>query len=954
MEAAIRWSPHATQNTPRFIIVDVAGNRLRLCEIESFEDSKVRYKQVALRDKLPNFTAFDWSKTQESIVGLGSASGEAILVQIGAQKSTSSSQSDLIHSFPLKHQRKCNSIAFSTKNYLATGLDKVRNDFCMNVYDLNEGSLSPSTEPYKKLASSEAITSIKFFPSQPDTLIAGVSRQCVRIYDLRDSAGIGAAQFPTRQVHNVAIDPLDENYFVTAGPSGDPNVCVWDRRFASRVSPLTPGEGGPAGSILDLRPAIDNRMGSTIWTLRFSGTRRGCFGILSNTGEVKIIELAEYTAKPSPQTVPYNSFGGSPWLSQHYTKLTHSLRYPYYHEHQGQDPTARVIAYDFMVPSYPTYGDSVLALHPSREIGVLKIPTSSPQLDITAMDELISWNPGLSVVRALSTNLSVAEDLIKLRQKAASLKVQNGSSKTQTSANEHIMNLSSCERHELLLGLGSSETSDFGDYLKTLSTQRRRCREGYSLKCRRNKIILQDDPWLVELWDTIGRMEHLAEDDGMVADCLDLSYLGVTAITLETFEPESSLSRLVGTDSFSPAKFEAAVGSIIKLKGYPDFYGASTEKPKHRQLGLALCGWTFSEEIAREQSMELIDRGEYYKAIVLAVFKGYKSVSLDLLKYCVQQRLVENIGLGAVIACDSVNEEQRGMCEWMAEESEDPYLTALLAYFVSGDWSVIAKMTQLSLIDRVGIALKYLEDNPLKEFLEQETSHATACGDIEGIILTGLDEIAITLFENYIAKFDDLQTAVLALSFTNPRYSPKEEERFELWKETYLMQMQSWRTFLERTRFTAQHNEKSVARDGRILNPSSGRQLSIRCNNCQQSLTLNDDRIYIEGSEPPTTNTAGLTESKSRRGPLAASGLVCPKCGVHMPRCGICMMWLGSPDPAKPGGAAALAEEDPMGKFMTFCMTCTHGFHAGHARDWFAKHAMCPVPDCQCMCGLRH
>jgi hypothetical protein len=189
MDAAIRWSPHSTQQNPRFLIIDVAGNRLRLCEIDRFDKNKVQYKQLCLRDKLPNFTAFDWSKRDAHIVGLGSASGEAVVVQVDAERPNG----DFIHSFPIKHQRKCNTIAFSSKNHLATGLDRVRNDVCLNIYDLGAPNFASTSEPYRKLASSEAISSIKFFSGQPDTLVAGVSRQCVRLYDLRGQYNILAS-----------------------------------------------------------------------------------------------------------------------------------------------------------------------------------------------------------------------------------------------------------------------------------------------------------------------------------------------------------------------------------------------------------------------------------------------------------------------------------------------------------------------------------------------------------------------------------------------------------------------------------------------------------------------------------------------------------------------------------------------------------------------------------------
>lgn len=113
------------------------------------------------------------------------------------------------YSFPVRNQRYCNAVAFSAHGLLAAGLDRVRNDFCLNIWDINQrlmlgGPSSSSTsagagstsfsssfsnkgfaEPLRKLASSEPITSIKFFKDQPATLVTGVKGQFVRIYDLR-------------------------------------------------------------------------------------------------------------------------------------------------------------------------------------------------------------------------------------------------------------------------------------------------------------------------------------------------------------------------------------------------------------------------------------------------------------------------------------------------------------------------------------------------------------------------------------------------------------------------------------------------------------------------------------------------------------------------------------------------------------------------------------------------
>jgi len=137
--------------------------------------------------------------------------------------------------------------------------------------------------------------------------------------------------------------------------------------------------------------------------------------------------------------------------------------------------------------------------------------------------------------------------------------------------------------------------------------------------------------------------------------------------------------------------------------------------------------------------------------------------------------------------------------------------------------------------------------------------------------------------------------------------------------------------------------------DGKRLIEPPPRQVTLRCFHCQQSLARNDPNVKPVKNEGP----GGGPNSGAANTPSIALGTVCPKCGRPMPRCCICMLWLGTPDPTKPAGAAALEGEDPMARFVNFCMSCNHGSHAHHARDWFAKHQMCPVPDCNCLCARR-
>ena len=725
--------------------------------------------------------------------------------------------------------------------------------------------------------------------------------------------------------------------------------------------------------MLDFRPVVDNNQPkpTTIWSLRYSGTKKGTFGVLASTGEFKIIELAQHSHQPESDQSSKVGPHAQNWESQHYTKVSHNLRYPSSDDRNGlQDPN-HVVAYDFMSPGNPFSGISALALHPNRDIEVLKVPPPAPSINVTALEEV--YKDRTPIIKPSRREGTVAEDLIGLqnhtpgdnfdasvdprdtltgRLDRLNVETSHGSIPHETASH------SSHQMHEDLLTLAFPNAKlPLDDYLKVLQTQKRRCQEGYNLDCRKNKEIVANDRWLVDAWNLVERMEAHAWNDGMAAkEGLDLAYLGVTSIWSNELTMYDQ--RLVDPDSkTSESVFSETVSEICEKKEFPPFSGVATERPDNRQLCLSLCGWNLSKKGLRERCGLLVDEGQYYKAIVLAVFQGYKEVALDILKETVQAKQIENIGLGAVIACDSVNEDQRHLCSWMADMTDEPYLKGLLAYFISGDWNTVVEMEQLSLPDRVGVALKYLSDDKLSHFLRVCTQETVAYGNIEGLLLTGLTNRAMDLFEHYISKFGDLQSAVLILSRACPLYI--QDARWALWKEIYLNQMQVWRTFLERTKYIKDHNLKSVSRDGLTTTKPSSPSVSLRCHNCQQNLALRRDprtsRSYLVPSAPShhhQPSTSRPMRPPRPKGSTTSPSLACPNCNAQMPRCGLCMMWLGSPDPSKVGAAQSLKEEDMEARLMVFCMNCTHGFHGHHARDWFARHAMCPVPDCQCMCGL--
>lgn len=726
------------------------------------------------------------------------------------------------------------------------------------------------------------------------------------------------------------------------------------------------------GAVLEFKPIVDNSQPASIWSLRYSGTKRGTFGVLANTGEFKVLELAQHSHRLETLKSSTDTAMARAWSSQHYTRVSHNLRHPWHSKDFPQKQKDRIMAYDFMTTGSPLHGQCALALRANREVEVLKVPPPAPRINVSALEEI--YKDRTTIARPRSRHGTVAEDLNEIQSEALSRKAGLGPAHLSESVEE--LNLkdpqrSSAGMREDVLSLAYPEDKlPLADYLAFLQSSKRRCQEGYSLGCAQNRTIVSNDPWLADVWTFVERMDTHAWGDGMVGNGLELNYLGIESIWANDLEMYDD--RRIDPDAkTSQDMFRDAVKEIVEAKEFPPFEGVQTSLPENRQLCLSLCGWPLDKKGVQDNCENLIADGEVLKAIVLAVFQDHKDIALFLLRTALQQGKLpqDHIGLGAVIACASpssgVPAEQREACAWMADMTQDPYLKSLLTYFITGDWTAVVDTPSLSLPDRVAVALKYLSDTALSQFLSATTASHIRDGSISGLLLTGLTTRALDLLQVHIASHpSELQTAVLLLSRACPLYI--QDPRWYLWKDIYLEQMQVWRTFLERTRYTKEHNARSVTRDGSAKNKPTQPSIAIRCAQCQQNLALRKEQrstksrlVPVTGApyhtQHPSNPKSALLHSKpgsAGKHSTSSPALACPNCGAQMPRCGLCMMWLGSPDPAKPGGAETLKGEDLESRLMVFCMNCTHGFHGHHARDWFARHAMCPVPDCGCMCGL--
>jgi WD repeat-containing protein mio len=1041
METAVRWSQNSSEGNERFLYVDVAGKSLRLCRVQRWRNGIVEYQTISTHTKVPSFRAFDWSPAHEALVAVGQSSGEATVLRID-----DGSQDQL--SFQIRNQRLCNSVAFSTQNLLAAGLDKVRNDVCLNIWDLQQ-RLPPSgsrgfgkdklnSDPLHKLASSEPITSIKFFQSNPQLLVAGVKGQFVRLYDLRDPLPGGSVQFATRCVHNLAIDPCDEDYIASCYPVSDPTICIWDRRYASRsnsapvgYSTAGHGDAGSPEASLELRNAVDNP--GSIWSLRFSKTQRGCLGVLSSTGHFKTYMVSkEYISEHDQDERQYKAKPRftSTYPEKVYIERTQDLARAYYHPTERRDEKARVVSFDFTTTMQRLHSPNILTLAGDGTISIMTMLSTPAPMNFsssgyfcTDKTERRPSAPSQAEEQVGSSKIGDVLDQIRRSAEPRNAIRKAAKQSRQSKTDDPLRHASRSRNHEWNSDLGYFEQGvSLAELLTLISTQRLRCEAGYFFSASKNKSIVSDSPWLQTFWKWVERANKHAKSGSMIQDDLDMSYLGVHAIWMDDLGSPPHKTRVIGPNSPKVSKVTEGLAHKLDI---PAAKGCPTAYSDHRRLCLHVSGLAWSYNDLEAHVRRLISQNRHTKAAAIAIFADERKLAYRALRHKSSTQSHKMLSMAIAGATKrgllSSAEDTESEDQWsesintLADELTDPYARAILAFVRTGNYEVVVQEESLPLKDRVGVALRWLSDRSLTDYISKATRDAVTAGDVEGVILTGIgSNVAVELMGNYIRKFGDLQTAVLALSHTVPRYVDDSAavRRFSAWRETYRHQINSWSLKYDRVRFDIGYQKLATDRAGKKLIEPAKPQVGLVCGYCNQSLAQFDNQEEIEGSDNIKTHPTQkhpLTGDKA-----AAIGTVCPKCGRHLPRCGVCDIWLGTPDPSymrwysqnksgsmdlsasmtgsvnttlglgigtqktaslkagNPivnGDPASEAFKDPqsvsdakkdwqgmLSKFTVFCVKCSHGFHAVHAREWFGGyaeregHSVCPVSNCNCIC----
>jgi hypothetical protein len=147
---------------------------------------KFSYQKLSQHDDFPPLTTYDWSPAVSGLVAVGTSSGIVNLLRVD---DNANSYLEL----PIKVARTCQAVAFNTAGSLAVGLDRVRSDACLYVWDVERlGSFAGKKDGFpdvpfssRNLEPSVSVSSIRFFEDNPRTLVVGIKQQGLRIHDLR-------------------------------------------------------------------------------------------------------------------------------------------------------------------------------------------------------------------------------------------------------------------------------------------------------------------------------------------------------------------------------------------------------------------------------------------------------------------------------------------------------------------------------------------------------------------------------------------------------------------------------------------------------------------------------------------------------------------------------------------------------------------------------------------------
>lgn len=663
-----------------------------------------------------------------------------------------------------KHARPCNAVSFSSNGMLAIGLDKVRNDHCLQIWTIDrvsQGDKEALKSPTYSLLPSDVIISVSFLPQIPSSLLCG-SYKFLREFDLRSQSP--SVQLATKCVRGISVDAFNQNYF--SSHSEDGTVCFWDRRLLRSGDPL-----------LVLNPVWDNARGKNAFPpIRVSHTRRGEFSLLQDGNTIKRWQTGHVPTHKEPAEArsrqdgftSLETFAHQPYALKPECLFVSSVT-------QTTTDSDRVVSFDYVKDIANPYSVNFVCIRQGGQVFRMKVTESSSAIKFDPYNSIAIVDPDrVSLMAPKFTKLlpsSAPSDTESLAGRRPSQVSQQSFS---TLADEDYLE-DDRQFGEGLVNPFVMLGHDISTTIRNLAIQ------GYGMDCETNiKLLNQENSHpkldhLLYTWRWLLLARNSATKESMMAGPLDLSYEGVLGI----WEGYPWIASQYGSNAVKKMTEVDYTNSIDKiLEGskrtiFTSYISPNKTKRALRQLCLRVAGWNFEISQLEEKLQDLQKRGLYAQAAGWAVFHGDVPRAVEALAASRSQRnQMMSTAVAGYLAYKNttVNSPWRDLCRKMATDLDDPYMKAVFAFISDGEWMDVLDNTSLPLHERLGIALRFLADNELSQYLNSLTSKAIAHGELDGVILTGITPRAVDLLQSYVDKTCDVQTASLIISYGAPKY----------------------------------------------------------------------------------------------------------------------------------------------------------------------------------------
>ncbi|KAI8143120.1 hypothetical protein BJV82DRAFT_611432 [Fennellomyces sp. T-0311] len=874
---SIIWSPHPDSN--KFL---VGGTELKLYEwIPATSDTPG--SAHFLLSNIPKIVVMcaDWSPDpyQRDLIAIGLITGKTLLVRMQSDimDSPYPSSTDGINSptplyrnpsrsstkqpptLGVKMSRPCNVVSFSQTHphLLACGLDKVRNDPCLLVWDVSQAidgdtptGTTPSTphltdrkfnslgmdssvpypssayreqRPILQYGSSEAITSCTWSAhAGSPLLIAGMGYKYLRVYDIRADANAAPLQFSTKAVYGTSIDPF--NPYRMASYNEEGVIKLWDLRKTN-------------DSVLTLNSESSTK--HALSKIAFSPTRPGLLASVSkDTPIVNLWDIQETSILQN--AVPPTSYGSetssglraitgfaSSEPTDNTPHIPGSSSVPVLWRSRESAPSSKPITTFGFIPRMADDGSvpSLLTMHRDGQFESIDLEEASK----------MTWQPTGGIMATNGTELLSCGGYPAVRRFPELSRLHISDVRSQTDTYE----MEECVPAEIRGNVIDSLGNDISVVM------RKRVKMGYSMEYQKNLSITRDDHKLHELWAWLQKADELTKSGRADYTNQGVYFIwkGLAKGSTSPQSRKSSMStkgvmRETPPDYGSPKKTLERLSAKEIPEDDDDMLGmVSTTKRIQRDLALKMCGFDYTKSELEQELIRLESIGEYDQAAGWAFFCGLTDRAIQALGSVrgtgeddQQRKLMSAVLAGFQPGSADVNPTWRQLCESLSQDMIDrPYLRAIFAFISSNDWYRVLNEPRLSLKERVAVALRVLEDEQLTVYLEKSTERVIEEGDVEGVLLTGLSQRAVDLFEQTVNRYGDVQTASLVMSYVAPQKI--KDKRVEDWVESYRGLLDRWQLWHQRAKFDIERG-KRMNNASEIATP----QVYVRCTYCSQTL----------------------------------------------------------------------------------------------------------------------